>query len=68
MIQTLENIAGIRLRTSADHLDSAASVLREIGGAIYVIHATQLEGAARMAREWAIELDKAHDRLTGEEL
>jgi hypothetical protein len=49
---------GVRLRVWADTAEEIAKEMREHGDIVWDCHAGELDGAARIAREWAREIAK----------
>lgn len=54
--QTLEKILATRLKNLAAEMDYCATELRELGTKEAKTHAKELNGAAKMTRQWAREV------------
>jgi hypothetical protein len=60
MKQTIENIAALRCKAAAKALESAADTLGDLDSHEAINHASEARGAAKIARQWARELEKLH--------
>lgn len=58
--QTYESIAAIYCRDLAEAADRAAYTLRDVGTKEARQHAREADGAAKIARGWARELERQH--------
>lgn len=65
MEQTRENIVAMRLRALAIEMNSTAHEMRLLGTKPAKMHTKEMDGAAKIAREWAREIKASNREVTG---